>query len=61
MLVAIISNKSTGYISGLDVSITCFSTINVACDSQYLKLLGAPYQSRYFGPVDQMGVDVLVQ
>ena len=59
MLVTIISNKSSGYISGLDVSIVCFCTINATCDSHYLKLLGTPHHKRYFGPVDQMRVDIL--
>ena len=61
MLVIIISNKSSGDVSGLDVSIICFYTINAACDCHYLKLLGTPHQSSYFGPLDQMGIDILVQ
>ena len=56
MPVTIFSNKTSGDIPGLDVSIICFCTINAACDSHYLKLLGTPYQSRYFGSVDQMGI-----
>ena len=32
--------------------------LDAACDSHYLKLLGIPHQSRYFCPVDQMGVDI---
>ena len=55
------SNKSSGDISGLDVSITCFCTINAACDSHYMKLPGTSHQSRYFGPVDQIRVHILAQ
>ena len=59
MLVTITSNKSSGDISGLDVRFICVCSINVACDSHYLKLLCTPHKSTYFSPVDLMGVDIL--
>ena len=59
VVVSITSNKPSEDISDLDVSIICFSAINLACDFHYLKLLGILHQNRYLGPVDQTGVDIL--
>ena len=70
MAVTTPSRKPSADISGLDVNIICFRTLNVACDNHYMKLLGRSNQtsvlakqtkngSRCTGTVDQMGADVL--